>query len=45
MMTKVLYVKFVQDVKPLEALLNDGWTIDLVTNCKDFAIYHLQKRK
>lgn len=40
---KTLYVKFAQDVVKLESALNEGWQIDLVTDCKEFAVYILFK--
>lgn len=43
-MVKILYVKLQVDVKNLEALLNDGWVIDIFVPTKDFIVYHLEKK-
>jgi hypothetical protein len=45
MFKRILYVKLQVDVKTLETLLNDGWTIDIFVPTKDFIVYHLEKKK
>lgn len=42
---KVLYVKLQMDAAKLEAALNEGWDIDVVTDCKEFAVYVLARFK